>query len=205
VQPDRGNSARSGRATRLVGLSIRRRVEFETSIARGFPVTSRIQTVADLGIRAGLIESVVALDMALRRKLVALPELMQWVDVHPGVCGITRLRRAVALAEPATESPMETRLRLILVLAGLPGPKVQVSRRDESGMFLGRPDLYYPDRRLVIEYDGAMHRESLAADNRRQNRLVDAGYRILRFTATDVLDTPASVIAIVSRALNGPN
>jgi very-short-patch-repair endonuclease len=42
----------------------------------------------------------------------------------------------------------------------------------------------------------------LAADNRRQNRLVDAGYRLLRFTAFDVLSTPHSVVTLVSRALD---
>jgi very-short-patch-repair endonuclease len=97
---------------------------------------------------------------------------------------------------------METRLRVIFVLAGLPRPQAQVSLRDESGLFLARPDLYYPNRRLAIEYDGATHRERLAADNRRQNRLVDAGYCILRFSASDVLNDPASVVAIVRRALD---
>ena len=96
---------------------------------------------------------------------------------------------------------METRLRLLLVLAGLPRPGAQVSLRDDFGLFLARPDLYYPDARLAIEYDGATHRESLAADNRRQNRMVDAGYRLLRFTAADVLSTPDSVVTLVRRAL----
>jgi hypothetical protein len=96
---------------------------------------------------------------------------------------------------------METRLRLVLVLAGLPNPRSQVSLRDDSGLFLARPDLYYPDAPLAIEYDGATHRESLAADNRRQNRLINAGYRLLRFTAGDVLDTPNAVVSVVRRAL----
>jgi hypothetical protein len=99
---------------------------------------------------------------------------------------------------------METRLRLLLVRAGLPHPRSQVSLRDDFGFFLGRPDLNYPDARLAIEYDGAMHRESLAADNRRQNRLIDAGYRILRFTAGDVLGAPAAVVSMVRRALASP-
>ncbi len=45
------------------------------------------------------------------------------------------------------------------------------------------------------------HRESLAADNRRQNRLIEAGYRILRFTANDVLNSPDSVVALVRRSV----
>ena len=102
------------------------------------------------------------------------------------------------------ESVMESRLRLLLILAGLRPPRTQGSLRDEYGLFLARPDLYYPDARLAIEYDGASHRESLAADNRRQNRLIDAGYRLLRFTAGDVLDAPAAVVSMVRRALVSP-
>ena len=98
---------------------------------------------------------------------------------------------------------METRLRLLLVLAGLPRPRMQVALQDQHGMFVGRPDLYYPEESLAIEYDGATHRESLASDNRRQNRLIDAGYRVLRFSASDVLGDPASVVSIVRRAVRG--
>lgn len=65
-------------------------------------------------------------------------------------------------------------------------------------------DLYYPDARLAIEYDGATHRESLAADNRRQNRLINAGYRLLRFTAGHVFDAPAEVVSMIRRALASP-
>lgn len=62
-----------------------------------------------------------------------------------------------------------------------------------KGRFLGRPDLYYPSHRLAIEYDGSTHRTSLVEDNRRQNRLLAAGIRLLRFTAGDVLHNPESV------------
>jgi hypothetical protein len=96
---------------------------------------------------------------------------------------------------------METRLRLLLVLAGLPGPSAQVSLHDERGRFLGRPDLLYREQQLVIEYDGGVHRETLVNDDRRQNRLLGAGYRVLRFTAPDVLGTPDAVVAQVRAAL----
>ena len=97
---------------------------------------------------------------------------------------------------------METRLRWLLIQAGLPFPEVQANLRDAAARFVGRVDLYYADARLAIEYDGGTHRESMAADNRRQNRLIEAGYRVLRFTASDVLGDPASVVAIVRRAVD---
>ena len=99
---------------------------------------------------------------------------------------------------------METRLRLLLVLNGLPRPEMQVSMHDETGDFLGRLDLFYRDRLLGIEYDGETHRVSLVEDNRRQNRLLRAGIRLLRFTAADVLRRPVGVVAQVRDILARP-
>ena len=96
---------------------------------------------------------------------------------------------------------MESRLRMLLVLGGLSRPKAQISLNDRQGRFLGRPDLYYPDCRLAIEYDGGVHRDWLAEDNRRQNRLISDGIRLLRFTAGDILRTPDTVVAQVRRVL----
>ena len=65
---------------------------------------------------------------------------------------------------------------------------VQVTVRDEKGG-------------LGIEYDGKTHRASLVEDNRRQNRLLMAGVRLLRLTASDVLRRPDSVLAQVREVL----
>ena len=56
-------------------------------------------------------------------------------------------------------------------------------------------------QRLAVEYDGASHRESLTADNRRQNRMVNAGFTLLRFSAADVLSAPDSVVWSVRQML----
>jgi very-short-patch-repair endonuclease len=192
--------------SRLVGMVVRRCTipAAETSIRRGLRVTSAVRTIADLACRLQLTDAVALLDSALHRRLVSTDGLRDWGCTHAGYRGVRRLRRALELADPAAESVMETRLRVLLVLAGLPRPRAQVSLRDDLGLFVARPDLFYPGARLAIEYDGATHRESLAADNRRQNRLIDAGYRLLRFTAGDVLDAPAAVVSMVRRALASP-
>jgi very-short-patch-repair endonuclease len=192
--------------SRLAGMAVRRSAlsASETVRRRDYRATSVVRTLADLGRRLPLEEAVAALDMALHKRLLRSDDLNSWACAHPRYPGIPRLRRIIELAERATESVMETRLRLLLVLARLPRPHAQISLYDEFGDFLGRPDFYYPHHRLVIEYDGAGHRENLMGDNRRQNRLVDAGYRLLRFTAADVLSAPDSVVDLVRRALSAP-
>ena len=125
---------------------------------------------------------------------------MRYADFADGRAGARRLRTLAALAERA-ESPMETRLRWLLLKAGLPHPEVQTDLCDVKGRFLGRADLYYPEAHLVIEYDGINHRERLVEDNRRQNVLINDGFRILRFAAADVMNQPDLVAVRVRRAL----
>jgi hypothetical protein len=194
-----GVSARAGMVVRRGELADHDVVE-----RRGMRVTSAVRTLADLSSRQPLAEAVVAMDMALHREAVDLGQLHAYMATHGRCKGVVRLRQVVELAEPASESAMETRLRLLLVVAGLPRPEAQVPLYDERGRFLGRPDLYYRAQQLAIEYDGGTHRDSLLEDNRRQNRLLNAGFRLLRFAAADIHRTPDSVVAVVRAAFSTP-
>jgi hypothetical protein len=189
----------SGRASVLLRRS--RLTPQEVSIHEGLRVTTPLRTVTDLGRKLKTVEGVIALDMALHAGLVPLSDLRAFVARHGGAKGVARLRAAVELADAGAESPMETRLRLLLCRAGLPRPESQVELLDEGGRFLGRTDLYYPEQRLTIEYDGGTHRDSLAEDDRRQNRILEANYRLLRFTADDVSKNPQAVVHQVAAAL----
>jgi hypothetical protein len=150
------------------------------------------RTLHDLCLRWPALEALVAIDMALSKGLTDATALDR--------AGGRKLRSLVGLAAPA-ESPMETRLRWLLTQRGLPRPEVQVNLGDDTDGILGRADLYYPAARLVLEYDGANHRERLVEDNRRQNRLLDAGFRLLRFTAADIYNRPDVVEGLVRSAL----
>lgn len=194
-----GVSARAG-----VRIHRRKLQAGEVVRHRGLPVTSRLRTAIDLGSRQPLVDAVVALDMALHQRMVSLSELSSYHEAHRGAMGIATLRRALELAEPLTQSPMETRLRLLLVLAGLPRPQAQVALHDQSGRFLGRPDFYYAAHKLALEYDGGTHKGNLVDDNRRQNRLLNGGIKLLRFSAGDIYQTPESVIALVCSAMSQP-
>ncbi len=66
------------------------------------------------------------------------------------------------------------------------------------------PDARFDDERLVVEADGfAFHsdRHSFIQDRRRQNRLLLAGWRVLRFTWDDLTTRPQEVVAEVKAAL----
>ena len=137
---------------------------------RGFRATALPRTLAGLCLGRPAVETLVAIDMALHLGLTDSAALGQYAEAAKGRAGAARLRSLASLAAPA-ESPMETRLRWLLIQARLPRPEVQTNLRDGAARFVGRADLYYPAKRLVLEYDGGNHRERLVEDDRRQNLL----------------------------------
>jgi len=196
VPEDAGVSARAEIVLRRAALP-----DHEVVSRRGFRTTSILRTLRDLCLRLSLTEAVVVADMSLHLGITTLAQIRAAAGSGHAL-GVVNLRQVGRLAEPASESPMESRLRMLLVLAGLPRPLAQVPIKDGQGRFLGRPDLLYPDHRLGIEFDGGVHRGRLAEDNRRQNRLLGAGIRLLRFTAGDVLQGPEAVVTQVRQMLD---
>ena len=124
---------------------------------------------------------------------------------HPSRRGSARGRSVLAVADGRAESPMESVLRWMLHEAGLPAPVLQFVVRSAAGEFLGRADLAWPDRRLIVEFDGDVHRErrTFVKDLRRQNGLVAEGWTVLRFTSADLFGRPQEVLAQIRRALTG--
>ncbi len=165
-------------------------------------VTTPLRTCFELTRREPLVEAVVAADAMLHADLVTLEELRAYVEEREGTGGVRNARKAATIAEPKTESPMESRLRMVLLEAGLPRPRVQEELLDSRGRVVARPDLAYPSARLGIEYDGVTHRESLAEDNRRQNMLLrEFGVVLLRYTAVDVYNRAATIVEDVRSVL----
>jgi very-short-patch-repair endonuclease len=167
----------------------------DTMCHQGLPVTSPTRTFFDLARLLQRADGVAALDWALHHRWVLLPRLQSYLDERPRWPGVNRARQALAVADGRSESPMESRLRVILVDGGLPPPDVQVWLGDR------RIDMAYRDVKLGIEYDGDTHRDRLIEDNRRQKWLVAAGYVLLRFTAADVYQRPAAIAAQVGAQL----
>jgi Protein of unknown function (DUF559) len=178
-------------------------LEDQDVVRRGsVPVTSPARTWRDL---AGVLPS--AAFLAVTDQLLdgrcSRADLAQQLARRPTGRGCARAREVLPVGDPGAESPMESVLRWILHEAGLPAPVVQYVVRDAAGGFLGRADLAWPDQKVLVEFDGDVHRERdvFVNDLRRQNRLVAAGWTVLRFTSADVLGRPQEVIAEIRRAL----
>jgi very-short-patch-repair endonuclease len=185
------------------GLRVRRCDVSRKDIAsvRGLRATTARRTLVDLCRHLSAVEALVAIDAAVASGLADPAALRRYGEEMKARPGSHRLRSLADFAAPA-ESPMETRLRWLLIQAGLPRPEVQTDLHDSRGRFIGRADLYYCSARLVVEYDGTNHRERLVDDDRRQNLLINAGYHLLRFTASDI-HRHADVVVAQVRAVLG--
>ena len=190
------------------GLRVRRVDLPGSDIARvrGWRCTTGLRTALDIARWEPLPEAVAGLDLLLARRVVGEVALRDAAAAGTGR-GSRQTRRAVDLADARAESQPESKLRVILTLAGLP-PVPQHVVRGPGGEFLARVDLAYPDLCVAVEYDGAWHAEDgqFVRDRRRLNQLTAAGWAVLHVTAADLRD-PARLIervrALLRRATAG--
>jgi very-short-patch-repair endonuclease len=181
------------------GLLVRREnlAEPERQECRAVMLTTPVRTAYDLARRGSLADAVAAVD-ALAGRFGFAPDKILALG-PPRARGRARLPRVVSLSDPRSESVMESRLRLILVLGGLPPPAVQY-RVPGSRMTV---DLAYPEATIAIEYEGIDHFTPyrVVRDTRRYTRLVDLGWRVYRYFAADVERHAERIVTEVGRAL----
>lgn len=152
---------------------------------------------------ADLVALVVTADSLLRVGVLTLADLHaaagRWTGRGSRVC-----RRAAGLAREDVDSPMESRLRLLLVLAGLPEPEVNHLLRDQDGTVLLRFDLSYWALKLLVEYDGRQHAEDekqWKRDLERRETLDRLGLRLLVVLREGIYDRPIETLDRVATAL----
>ena len=130
-------------------------------------------------------------DAILGRRWPAVPreELTRALAWHGSRRGARALKGALAASRGFVDSPMETRVRLLLVAAGFPCPVVGADVYDRD-RWVARPDLCWPQLRVAIEYDGIHHltdRQQMLDDVARREELERLGWRVLVLYADDVL------------------
>ena len=169
----------------------------------GVRVANLFTTFVQLASMLDLVDLVVAGDAMVRAFHVRPAQLVNACaesdDPNAGLA-----TRAARLVREGVDSPMETRLRLLIVLSGLPEPQVNFKIRDADGEVLRRLDLSYPEQRLIVEYDGRQHAEAVAqweSDLDRREGFDDSGWKILVVTAKGIYKEPWRTLERVHRNL----
>jgi len=169
----------------------------------GIPVSSPEQTFIDLARLLPLVDLVVLGDSLVKARRTTVANLVDAVNAWTG-WGSRPARRAASFVREGVDSPMETRLRMLIVLAGLPEPVVNYVERDDAGAWVRRFDLAYPELKLIIEYDGRQHAENDRQwdhDLDRREGLDGDGWRIIVVRSTGVYVEPNRTLLRISGAM----
>ncbi|HVX47207.1 MAG TPA: DUF559 domain-containing protein [Mycobacteriales bacterium] len=163
----------------------------------GLPCTTADRAVVDLARTRRRIDALPVIDAALRAGICTRRSLVLEVLWHHGLRGVVQARELIELGDGLAESPMESRLRLVVIDGELPTPVLQFP----VGPF--RFDLAWPQFRVAAEYDGIVHldRDRQRRDLYRRNLLLGQGWTVLSFTDTDVYQTPARTVAMIRHTL----
>lgn len=168
----------------------------ELTTTFGVTVSTLVRATFDeLCLAPNLTEAVVALDGALCvlgiHEPVTIAAARALADHHHKRRGVVQARASFELGSDRSLSPWETRLRLRAIYE-LPVESllVNVPVFSRSGTLLGVPDLLDSESGLVLESDGAGHREQVshARDNEREELFEHSGLTVIRFGAIDHRD-----------------
>lgn len=175
----------------------RARALTEVRLHDGITLSSPAQTVIEMASDGvGLLDLVVAADAMVRSGCLTLKELLAAAKTWTGP-GVRVARRAARFVREGVDSPMESRLRMLVLLAGLAEPEVNHILRSEDGTWRMRFDLAYPGLKIVVEYDGLQHRDSEGQwkrDVQRREELDRLGWRLLIVHSDGIYDDPGATL-----------
>jgi very-short-patch-repair endonuclease len=170
----------------------------DVRIHNGFPVTSPARTLIDCAATDLPLDRL--LNEARVLKLVTDVDIRAAIDRCPQRKGTRRLRQVLEAERETgyTRSEAERRLKVIVQSAKIEPPVFNTSL---EGI---HPDAYWPRLKVVVEVDGYgahAHWAAFQRDRARDNRLVAAGYVVLRFTWHQLTRDPMRVLAEIVRTL----
>lgn len=170
------------------------------TVVDGVLVTTVARTVVDLAKIAPTYIAVGAADGALQLKLCSLSELREALESVRGHPFSRRAQRVVNLCDGRSESPGESRARLVLNSGPLPVTELQISVYDDRGRFVGRADGGYLEYGLLWEYDGqakygrllkpgqTIH-DVVLAEKQRESEFTELNWSVLRIINKDFAQT----------------
>jgi len=175
----------------------------ETCRIGGIRCTTAARTAFDLGRTLPAADAVPILDALMNATHTKIVDVLAIADARPRHRGVRRLRAVLASCDPGADSPRETRLRMLLVSAGLPALDTQIEFRDRYGAPFIRVDMGWREWRVAVEYDGVQHwsnRRQRSWDIDRLAIMESMGWAVVR-VSSEMLDRPDAVVERVTAKL----
>jgi hypothetical protein len=173
----------------------------DVMVIDGLRVTTPLRTAFDCARWLRGVERVVVVDALAHARLVSVEEIRHYIAGKRRLRNLRRAEHILSFADPLAESPMETRLRVLLIESGLPPTASQYVVLDRQGQFVARLDLAYVAEKVAVEYDGALHWEQRREDDRRRDRLRELGWVVLVYSASDYYGHRETIAGEVARHL----
>lgn len=174
------------------GMYVRRSAFAEVELVDGIPVMTAPQTLLELARDLSLVDLVPMVDCALAAGADHAEIL---AAARHRARGSALLRRAVSLADPASESWWESVLRLQHTLTGLGPIEAQVDITAD-GFLVARADLHLLGTNRYPECDGGEHRtkERHGRDLARDKAMDGLGLERYGYTTQEIASRPEMVI-----------
>jgi hypothetical protein len=118
----------------------------------GFEVTSLPVTAVDIALRSDRRRAIAVLDDVMRRG-ADRDTLLAELESRPSPRARVRARRLIEFASPLSGSVGESVSRLLFDDLGLPEPILQQRFTDRRGI-IGDVDFWFPEQRVIVEFDG---------------------------------------------------
>lgn len=132
----------------------------ETRRVGEYELTTPKRTAFDLARRGTIGQAVARLDALARATDFKVTDVAELARRHRHTPGLRQLAVALDLVDGGSQSPRETRLRLLLIKAGFPRPQTQIPVLGPDGYPKYFLDMGWEDIKLAVEYDGDQHRTS---------------------------------------------
>jgi len=142
---------------------------------------------------------------AIQRRMCTITDLITELGDGPNA-GSVLFREALADVADGIRSAAEGDLRDLLSRSGLPMPLFNPSLYDGGGIFIARPDAWWPGLGIAVEVDSRewhMSPEDHAKTLARGRRMARYQIVVLRFTPRQIRSQPAEVIKDIKAALEG--
>lgn len=179
-----------------------------TTMVKGIPVTSLTRTLIDLSASLSPRQIEKALDESIRRGMTDLGRLRGVLSRSGTRKRGRRLLRALIDERDGkgelTDSELEDKLIRLLRRRRLPEPSVHYNVF-HADRWLGEVDFAYPSKRVAIEVHGyQVHslKNVWENDQRRENELVQAGWKVLKATHRQLEKDPDRFIDALRTALS---
>lgn len=194
---------KGGRIRRRPGLVVSQETldPDDVLVHGGLQITTPVRTAFDCLRLLPHPEGLVVADALTHTKRVTVGAIRAYFGSKSRLRNLRIGAALVDRIEPKSESPMETRVRVLLEDAGLGRPEAQWEVHDAARRFVARLDLAYPDALVAVEYDGAWHWKQRREDDRRRAAVRRLGWEIVVVSADDYYATPERVRSEVAALL----